>query len=69
MNLYLFVFYEGVQMKYLLLVSCFFIVSCASTESEEVLVSIENDPRIGEKVQQACFINSIQFVLETVCIG
>jgi len=49
-------------MKYLkfgLLVSCFFISSCASTNTEEVLVSVENDPRIGDKVQQACFINSI----------
>jgi len=35
-------------------------VSCASTEREEALVSVENDPRIGEKVQQACFINSIR---------
>ncbi len=49
-------------MKYIklgLLLSCLFISSCASTDSEKALVSIENDPRIGDKVQQACFINSI----------
>ena len=43
-------------------------VSCASTENEEILVSVENDPRIGEKVQQVCLINSIQFVVGAMLI-
>lgn len=55
-------------MKYLLFVCCFFMVSCASTENEEILVSVENDPRIGEKVQQVCLINSIQFVVGAMLI-
>jgi len=47
------------NLKYGVIMSCFLMASCTSTEPEEQLVSIENDPRIGEKVQQACFINSI----------
>jgi hypothetical protein len=36
------------------------LTACASTsEKEEAPVSVENDPRIGKQVQQACFVNTI----------
>lgn len=43
--------------KPLLILSSVFITACASTEAEKSAVSIENDPRIGDKVNQACFIS------------
>lgn len=33
---------------------------CSATKEEKPTVSLENDPRIGDKVHQACFINSIR---------
>lgn len=45
--------------KTLLVLSSAMLISCASTEADKPMVSIENDPRIGEKVNQACFVSSI----------
>ncbi len=45
--------------KYLMVLACLLLASCASTEPEKELVSIENDPRIGERVNRACFISNM----------
>ena len=37
-----------------------FISACSSTESKKELVSVENDPRIGDEVKSVCSIRSIR---------
>ncbi|WP_440874112.1 DUF6491 family protein [Thalassotalea sp. PLHSN55] len=46
-------------LRAILVLSSITLFSCASTDADEPMVSVENDPRIGEEVNQACFIRSI----------
>lgn len=37
-----------------------FLSACSSTEEKKEIVSVENDPRIGEEVKSVCSIRSIR---------
>ena len=39
--------------------AAFMLTACGSTENESAKIPLDNDPRIGEKVNRVCFVNSI----------